>query len=109
MKEEGTILNLVDSKKQFIAKGYYGKQNKGYGWVLSTKKNEKFDVDFFAGKIKEAMTYRQSFYDDPETTAFRVLNGEGDGLGGLTIDYFEGYYLLTWYSIGIYTFKDRLF
>ena len=108
VKEEGSILNLVDSKKQFIAKGYYGKQNKGYGWVLSTKKNEKFDVDFFAKKIKEALTYRQSFYDDPETTAFRVLNGEGDGLGGLTIDYFEGYYLLTWYSIGIYTFKDRI-
>ena len=108
VKEEGTVLNLVDSKKQFIAKGYYGKQNKGYGWVLSRKKNEIFDVDFFASKIKEAITYRQEFYASEETTAFRVLNGEGDGLGGLTIDYFDGYYLLTWYSVGIYTFKKNI-
>ena len=108
VKEEGTVLNLVDSKKQFIAKGYYGKQNKGYGWVLSTKKNENLDVDFFARKIKEAITHRQDFYEDQETSSFRVLNGEGDGLGGLTIDYFDGYYLLTWYSVGIYTFKDSI-
>jgi len=108
VKEEGTILNLLDAKKQFIVKGYYGKQNKGYGWVLSTKKNEKIDVDFFAKKIKEAISYRQDFYDAEETSAFRVLNGEGDGIGGLTIDYFDGYYLLTWYSIGIYTFKDDI-
>ena len=108
VKEEGTVLNLVDSKKQFIAKGYYGKQNKGYGWVLSTDKNEKIDMDFFARKIKEAISNRQAFYTDQETTAFRVLNGEGDGIGGLTIDYFDGYYLLTWYSIGIYTFKEKI-
>ena len=108
VKEEGSILNLLDAKKQFIAKGYYGKQNKGYGWVLSTKKNETIDVNFFIKKIKEAITYRQDFYDSEETTAFRVLNGEGDGIGGLTIDYFDGYYLLTWYSIGIYTFKEDI-
>ncbi len=108
VKEEGSILNLLDAKKQFIAKGYYGKQNKGYGWVLSTKKNETIDVNFFIKKIKEAITYRQDFYDSEETTAFRVFNGEGDGIGGLTIDYFDGYYLLTWYSIGIYTFKEDI-
>jgi len=108
VKEEGTILNLLDVQKQFIAKGYYGKQNKGYGWVLSTKKNEAIDIDFFTKKINEAIVYRQDFYNAKETTAFRVLNGEGDGLGGLTIDYFDGYYLLTWYSIGIYTFKDDI-
>ncbi len=108
VKEEGTVLNLLDNKKKFIAKGYYGKQNKGYGWVLSTKKNEMIDVDFFAKKIKEAISYRQDFYDAEGTTAFRVVNGEGDGIGGLTIDFFDGYYLLTWYSIGIYTFKEDI-
>ena len=108
VKEEGTVLNLLDNKKKFIAKGYYGKQNKGYGWVLSTNKNESIDVGFFVKKIKEAISYRQDFYDAEDTTAFRVFNGEGDGIGGLSIDFFDGYYLLTWYSIGIYTFKDDI-
>ena len=108
VKEEGTIVNLLDDKKKFIAKGYYGIQNKGYGWVLTSKKNENIDVTFFKDKIKAAIDYREDFYNDENTTAFRVFNGEGDGLGGLTIDYFDGFYLLTWYSLGIYQFKEDI-
>ncbi len=106
--EEGTIITLLNSKKKFIAKGYYGKQNKGYGWVLSTKKEVKIDISYFINKIKSAIKYRKDFYGDKTTTAFRVFNGEGDGIGGLTIDYFDGFYLLTWYSVGIYTFKNDI-
>jgi 23S rRNA (cytosine1962-C5)-methyltransferase len=108
VREEGTIVNLLNDKKKFIAKGYYGKQNKGFGWVLSTKKEEKININFFSKKIKEAITYRQEFFNSKETTAFRAFNGEGDGIGGLTIDYFDGFYMLTWYSMGIYTFKDDI-
>ncbi len=106
--EEGTIVNLLDDRKKFIAKGYYGRQNKGYGWVLSSKKDEKIDISYFVRKIESAIKYREDFYNDENTTAFRVFNGEGDDIGGLTIDYFDGFYLITWYSIGIYRFKKAI-
>ena len=61
VSDEGTIINLQDSKNKFIAKGYYGKQNKGFGWILSSKKDEKIDVDFFVSKIKSAIKYREDF------------------------------------------------
>lgn len=108
VKKEGCIINLVDSKNKFIAKGYYGIQNKGYGWVLTSKKDEKIDANYFKKKIESAIEYRKDFFDDESTTAFRVFNGEGDGVGGLTIDYFDGFYLLTWYSIGIYEQKKAI-
>ncbi len=108
VKDEGTIVNLLDERKKFIAKGYYGKQNKGYGWVLSSKKEEEINVSYFTHKIKTALKYREAFYNDENTTAFRVFNGEGDGVGGLTIDYFEGFYLITWYSLGIYEFREDI-
>ena len=108
VKEEGYIVNLLDESNKFIVKGYYGLQNKGYGWVLSSKKSEKIDLSFFKNRIKSALKYRNNFYNNNDTTAFRVFNGEGDGIGGLTIDYFDGYYLITWYSIGIYTFKKTI-
>ncbi|WP_010677361.1 class I SAM-dependent rRNA methyltransferase [Bacillus timonensis] len=104
--EEGVLINLVDENHSFIGKGYYGKQNKGYGWVLTRNKDEKIDQSFFERKIKAALEKRKSFFNDEETTAFRVFNGEGDGIGGFTIDYFDGYYLINWYSKGIYTFYD---
>ncbi|RXJ86392.1 class I SAM-dependent rRNA methyltransferase [Arcobacter sp. CECT 8985] len=111
LNEEGIIINLLSPNNKFIAKGYYGRQNKGYGWVLSYNKEEQIDKTFFINKIKNAITYRKDFYEDAKnniTTAFRVLNGEGDKLGGLTIDYFDGYYMLTWYSLGIYSFKNTI-
>ena len=108
VSDEGSVVNLLDEKKKFILKAYHGVQNKGYGWALSFKKDEKIDATYFSKKIQSAVDYRKEFYGDASTTAFRVLNGEGDGLGGLTIDYFDGYYLLTWYSLGIYEFKSDI-
>ncbi len=106
--EEGLVLNLYDAKKKFIVKAYHGNQNKGFGWILSTDKEEQIDKDFFKQKIVAAIEYRKEYYDATDTTAFRVFNGEGDGVGGLTIDYFDGYYLLTWYSLGIYEFREYI-
>ncbi|WP_195695641.1 class I SAM-dependent rRNA methyltransferase [Priestia megaterium] len=106
LQEEGVIINLVTPKNQFLAKGYYGKQNKGYGWILSKKKNEQIDAAFFARKIQQAISSRHDFYASEDTTAFRVFNSEGDGIGGLIIDYYDGYYVMSWYSEGIYRFKE---
>jgi 23S rRNA (cytosine1962-C5)-methyltransferase len=106
LKVEGTIIDLFDEKNNFLAKGYYGKQNKGRGWVLSRKQHEVIDQAFFEKKLKLAFEYRKSLFEDPETTAFRVFNGEGDGIGGLTIDYYDSYFVMSWYSEGIYQFKE---
>lgn len=109
LKEEGQVITLLDEKKTFLGKGYYGRQNKGYGWILSNSKNSNLDYKFFYDKLRNAFSKRMKFYHSKDTTAFRVFNGEGDGIGGLTIDYFDEYYLITWYSKGIYTFKDSIF
>ena len=108
VKQEGSIINLVDEKGKFILKAYHGVQNKGYGWALSVNKNEKIDSTYFSKKITSAVAYREDLFHDDSTTAFRVFNGEGDGIGGLSIDYFDGYYLLTWYSLGIYEFRSDI-
>lgn len=108
VQEEGTIIKVVDEKNHFVGKGYYGKQNKGYGWILTRKESEQINQSFFESKIKSALHKRKQFYKSSDTTAFRVLNGEGDGLGGLIIDYYDGYYVVSWYSEGIYTFRDEI-
>jgi 23S rRNA (cytosine1962-C5)-methyltransferase len=50
LTEEGVIINLVDEDHTFIGKGYYGKQNKGYGWILTHNKDEKINQVFFEKK-----------------------------------------------------------
>lgn len=105
---EGTIIELVDEHNKFLAKGYYGKQNKGRGWILSNNQQEVINQAFFEKKLKMSFENREEFFRDLETTAFRVFNGEGDGIGGLTIDYYDGYYVINWYSEGIYHFKESV-
>lgn len=105
----GTLLHLVDAKGNYHATAYYGLQNKGLGWVLSRKEKESIDLAFFKKKIREAIDKRASFFAAADTTAFRVFNGEGDGIGGLTIDIFNDFYMVSWYSEGIYSFRADVY
>ncbi|KAA6474738.1 class I SAM-dependent rRNA methyltransferase [Bacillus swezeyi] len=105
---EGTLIELYDENGGFLGKGYYGEQNKGIGWVLTKKREEPIDANFFLSRLAKAFQEREILFQDSETTAFRLFNGEGDGIGGFTIDYYDGYFLIQWYSKGIYTFKDLI-
>ena len=109
LQDEGQLVNLYDSRGQFIAKAYYGIQNKGCGWILSLEKDTNINTAFFTQKIKAAIEYRKEFFADKRTTAFRIFNGEGDGVGGMSIDYYDEYYVITWYSLGIYEFREMIF
>lgn len=108
LMEEGTIIQLVDENQHFIGRGYYGKQNKGIGWVLTHDENEKINQAFFERKLEAAFAKRKQLFRSKDTNAFRIFNAEGDGIGGLTIDYYNGYYLITWYSEGIYSFYPHV-
>lgn len=105
---EGDIITAVDERNQFIAKGYQGKQNKGVGWLITWDREEEIDHRIFVNRLRAAIGRRKKWFSKTDTTAFRLFNGEGDGIGGLTIDYFDGHYLFTWYSEGIYLLRDEI-
>ncbi|GAE28038.1 LSU m5C1962 methyltransferase RlmI [Halalkalibacter wakoensis JCM 9140] len=107
--QEGAMVTVVDEVGSFIGKGYYGKQNKGIGWILTKYKDEQINEAFFMTRIQAAFDRRKQLFDDQTTTAFRLFNGEGDGVGGLTIDYYNDYYVVTWYSEGMYQFRDDIY
>ena len=52
-----------------------------------------------------ALAERDYYFNIDGTNAFRLFNAEGDGVGGLTIDNYDGHLLIQWYSKGIYKFK----
>lgn len=100
-------VDFVDEKNNWLAQGYLGKQNKGVGWILSLTKCE-FDQAFFTQKFQKAKQKRSAFFSQDLTTAFRLVNGEGDGLGGITIDYYQGYAVISWYNETIYQVKELI-
>ncbi|WP_346023875.1 class I SAM-dependent rRNA methyltransferase [Alkalibacterium indicireducens] len=105
---EGDFVRLVDSSRKFVGLGYIGDEKKTAGWVLSLDDTDKLDISFFDRQFRIARKKRTPFYADKLTTAFRFFNGEGDGIGGITVDYYDGYYVFTWYSEGIYQHRDMI-
>ncbi len=88
---------FTDSRGSYLATGYLGEQNKGIGWLLEWQERP-IDESFFVEKFTRAKAARQSFYNDPGTSAFRLFNGEGDGIGGVTIDLYGEYAVFSWYN-----------
>ena len=87
---------------------YVGFQHKGIGWVYSKKDGEKLTPPFIKGIFQKAAQKRSALMGDESTTAFRLFNGEGDGLGGITIDWYDGFVVVSWYSAGIYQWKELI-
>ncbi|MEY8462794.1 class I SAM-dependent rRNA methyltransferase [Streptococcus merionis] len=90
------------SRGQFLAKGYLSAQNKGAGWVI-TRQQEELDLAFFVTLFQMAWNKRQAYHESKLITAYRIFNQDGDGFGGLTIDFYDGYSVFSWYNEFIYS------
>ncbi|EJR6118708.1 class I SAM-dependent rRNA methyltransferase [Enterococcus faecalis] len=99
-------LTLIDSKGQRLAEGYLGEQNKGIGWLLSW--HGPINQSFFQQLFEISREKRTSFEKDSLTTAYRLFNGEGDGIGGLIIDRYVDYAVFSWYNETLYQKKAEL-
>ncbi|MDT2124202.1 class I SAM-dependent rRNA methyltransferase [Enterococcus faecalis] len=99
-------LTLIDSKGQRLAEGYLGEQNKGIGWLLSW--HGPINQSFFQQLFEISREKRMSFEKDSLTTAYRLFNGEGDGIGGLIIDRYADYAVFSWYNETLYQKKAEL-
>lgn len=108
LSEEGEMVELIGSDGKFVATAYLGKEKRAAGWVVSPTKSLILNRAFFLSLFQKAASKRAAFFKDESTTAFRLYNGEGDGLGGFTVDFYEGYAVLNWYNRGIYTHRSTI-
>lgn len=105
---EGETVDLISPNGEFLAAAYLAQQNKGIGWVYSWQEGVPFDRSFFTQKFEAALEKRTHLIADDQTTTFRLFNAEGDGIPGLTIDYYNQFAVFSWYSEGIYTYHKEI-
>ena len=55
------------------------------------------EADSLVPRIREARARRAPLLDSRHTTAFRMVNGEADGVPGATVDWFDGVAVLSLY------------
>ena len=82
----GGIVDVIDSRRRFVARGYFNPASRITVRILTRDKAEAIDRAFFASRLAAAKVYRETLgFSD----AYRVVFGESDGLPGLTVDKFH--------------------
>lgn len=103
---DGSFIALMASS-QFMGYALVAKHRRQLGWVLSRDESETPTTDYFRKLFKQALVRRSTNFDS--NLPQRVFNADGDGLGGVTIDRYQDYYVFTWYAQGIYQQREMLY
>ncbi|MDL2308364.1 class I SAM-dependent rRNA methyltransferase [Bacteroidales bacterium OttesenSCG-928-C03] len=103
---EGEIVEVLDYNGNYIATGHY--HNNSIAVRVFSFQQVEPDLAFWKMKIGNAISYRKllGFFDNLQTNMFRLINGEGDDLPGLIVDWFDGVVVIQFHSVGMYLLKD---
>ena len=105
--EDGAMVDVVDADNQHLGTGYFS--DKGSIVVrLLTFAKETFSTTFWKDKLQLAWELRLQLLDLEQTNAFRVIHGEGDGVPGLIIDYYNKCWVIQAHATGIYQQMDAI-
>jgi 23S rRNA (cytosine1962-C5)-methyltransferase len=105
---EGDLVDIYDNKDAYLAVGHYAPSSIAVR-VLSFEQVTP-DISFFREKIKRAIDYRKStgIIGNPMVNVYRLIHGEGDGLPGLIIDYYNGVAVIQMHSVGFYRIRKEI-
>ncbi len=87
----------------------YGHYQEGSIAVRMMSFGEPPAADFWNQKIRAALrTRRIARLPDEGTNCFRLVHGEGDGMSGLIVDYYDGVAVMQAHSIGMHLDRARI-
>lgn len=105
--EAGQIVEILDSEGQWLARAYYNPRSQIRARILTWEAGESIDSNYWLGRIKKAIEFRSLLKLEPETTAYRLVNAEADGVPGLIVDKYGDYLVLQCLTAGIDSRKDE--
>jgi 23S rRNA (cytosine1962-C5)-methyltransferase len=105
---EGEVVAVYDNKNEFLALGHY--QIGSIAVRIFSFENVRIDDIFWKNKLKAAIQFRQNlgFFDNPNLNVFRLIHGEGDGMPGLIIDFYNGTAVIQAHSVGMFLLRDKI-
>lgn len=93
----GQTVELCDSQGRFLATALLDPEERIIARVLDRKRIQ-LDRPWLTERLRSAVELRTLHADLHDTTAYRIVNAEGDGLPGVTIDRYGDYLMLQIYS-----------
>jgi 23S rRNA (cytosine1962-C5)-methyltransferase len=95
----GELVELTDAGGRFLATALLDPENRIVARALA-RERMRLDRDWLERRLQTAKRLRQDHAMLGETDAYRLVNAEGDGLPGLTVDRYGDYLMVQLYCAG---------
>lgn len=102
------MVEVVSSKGDFLAMGHCQVGSIAVR-VISFEKTEP-DFNFWKTKLANAFEVRKKLglADNPQTNVYRLVHGEGDGMPGLIVDFYNGTAVMQAHSAGMFVIRETI-
>jgi 23S rRNA (cytosine1962-C5)-methyltransferase len=84
--DDAPLARVVDGRGEFVALGFHSRESQIRARLLAGEREWR-GVAFFADRIERALDLRRRVVP-ADTSGYRLLNAEGDGVPGWTVDRF---------------------
>ncbi len=103
--EPGAVVDVYTHDKKFIGKGYFNPRSQILVRLLTRKKEDVVNEEFFYNRLLEAWKYRQQM---GYVENCRLIFGEADNLPQMIIDKFNDYFVIQTLALGIDVWKPAI-
>jgi len=97
--QAGQVVALTDAKGRFFATALLDPDDRIVARVLSRERIQ-LDSTWLKHRLESALALRRDHADLGNTNAYRLVNAEGDGLPGLTVDRYGEFLMVQLYCAG---------
>ena len=104
--KDGDILPVYSSQGDLLGHAYFNKNTSISGRMLNFEKTDP--IESLEKNIVAAIKLRNGLFDLAVTNCFRLINGEGDLLPGLTVDRYNDTLVMQIATIGIDRLKNKI-
>jgi 23S rRNA (cytosine1962-C5)-methyltransferase len=106
--EDGGIADVFSADGEWLARGYLNRRSQLVVRLLSWDKEQLIDDGFWRSRLARAIAGRTALKENHDTTAYRLVNAESDGLPGLVVDCYGDWLVLQVFTLGIERCKHVL-
>ena len=105
---EGDLVGVFSAKGDFMAYGHY--QIGSIAVRVLSFDEDPTKADFWETMLSRALALRVAcgLHGGASTNCYRLVHGEGDGLPGLIIDYYDGVCVMQAHSAGMFRAKGAI-
>lgn len=85
--ESGSVVEIVDETRRFVGRALWDASSPIAARIFLRSPEARLDEAAIAAIVERALELRDAWFaGDPDTTAYRACNGEGDRAPGIVID-----------------------